>query len=56
MAGAPRTGGFRLRSPPATRRALCNNDRAMRPEITTIVLGVAFPVLAGWLVHAFYQE
>ena len=62
------------------RRALCNNDRAMRPEITTIVLGVlaiafgiaaylrdpglpwigvrslAFPVLAGWLVHVFYQE
>jgi hypothetical protein len=51
----------------------------MRPEVTTIVLGVltlilagmvqvlvpqevrvipglAFPVLAGWFVHVFYQE
>jgi hypothetical protein len=42
----------------------------MRPEITTIVLpscpscsrswpiskSLAFPILAGWLVHVFYRE
>ena len=49
VAGAPRTGRFRLRSPRPGPRALCNNGRAMRPEITTIVLGVlaiAFVIVA----------
>jgi hypothetical protein len=31
----------------------------MRPEITTIVRvipSLAFPIVAGWLVHVFYKE
>jgi len=46
VAGAAGAGGVGLRGPAGP--ALCNNDRAMRPELTTIVPAIAFGLVA-WL-------